>query len=75
MQSAHLFVIVLVSLGLLFAAYQSRLKYRSSRNEAAENEDVEAMQARIDELEERIRVLEQIVTDPKEELSRKIGSL
>lgn len=37
--------------------------------------DVDGMQARIDELEERIRVLERIVTEDKQDLRRQISRL
>ena len=41
----------------------------------ASDEDVETMTQRIDELEERIRVLERIVTEEKHDLRREISNL
>jgi len=41
----------------------------------ANEEEFSAMQGRIDELEERVRVLERIVTEDKHDLRREISNL
>ncbi len=48
---------------------------RAKAKKSVSDEDAEAMLARIDTLEDRIRVLERIVTEDKEDLRREIDRL
>ena len=48
---------------------------RAKAKKAVNDEDAEAMQARIDTLEDRIQVLERIVTEDKHDLRREISRL
>ena len=64
-------LIVLIStIGQIF-----RQRGRSRRFNSEQFKQLETKIQRIDELEERIRVLEAIVTDPKEKLRKDIGAL
>ncbi len=49
--------------------------FKTRRQTTAGNEDLDDALDRIDDLEERIRVLEKVVTDDKYDLSRQIDSL
>ena len=76
MQSSHLLVLFIVLIACGWSLFDSYLKRRrKDRRAAASDEDAQAMLARIDELEERIRVIEKIVTDPKDRLARAIDDL
>ena len=48
---------------------------RARAQKRSGDEEIEGMAARIDELEERIRVLERIVTEEKHDLRREINRL
>lgn len=76
MQSAHLlaFLIILTIFGSM--ALRDYFKHVGRRHhERADEEDADELNARIDLLEERVRTLEKIVTDPRDDLSRQINSL
>ena len=63
-------IIVVVTCGQLAQTY---LKQRARRTDP--NEDLEDTMRTIDELEERIQVLERIVTENKFDLKKEIDSL
>ena len=71
------FVAFVVACGCLLEAYRTYAKSKSRVGKA----DVERLEARLaalegeGNLEERVRTLEAIVTDPKFELDRKINDL
>lgn len=75
MSSAHVFVIVLVAIVLLAGIAKEYLRHHRSDGETKQDEEWEATLARLEELEERVRVLERIVTDPQEGLRREINRL
>ncbi len=75
MQSSHILALTIVLAALAYGLVERWLKERKHIATSENNQEATLMQQRIDELEERVRVLEQIVTDPKESLSRKINSL
>jgi len=52
---------------------QTKLQLESGNQEW--NQDKQAMQKQMDELTERVQILEKIVTDPKYNLEREISSL
>lgn len=54
---------------------RARASAQAEANKGASDEDVAAMTQRIDELEERVRVLERIVTEDKHDLRREINKL
>lgn len=75
MQSSHILVITIVVAAMFYALVERLIKNRERRPAREEVEAQDSMLRRIDELEDRVRVLEQIVTDPRESLSRKINNL
>ncbi len=76
MQSSHIlaFLIILVIFGskAMSDYFKSRTRANKRQRDSAETDE---LNARIDLLEERVRTLEAIVTDPRESLSRQINSL
>lgn len=74
MNGTYIFVLSIIALsfgyGLLKAWINNRPKL-----EGDNGEDGESMLAKIDALEERIRVLERIVTDGQHDLKREIDQL
>ena len=76
MTSSHLlaFLIVLTIFGSF--ALRDYFKHMGrGRKDRADAAEADELNARIDLLEERVRTLEKIVTDPRDDLSRKINSL
>lgn len=71
MTGTHIVVIVIVVMG--FSALQSWIKHRKQTVE--EHGDVSDMLDKIDILEERIRVLERIVTERNVDLKQQIDDL
>ena len=63
-------IVLITTIGQIF-----RQRARSHKYKATHLKELEAKMQRIDELEERIKVLEAIVTDPKEKLKKDIGAL
>lgn len=68
------FVITVIAI-VMFAGILK--EYLRNRREAQpqRDEEWEGMVSRLQELEERVRVLERIVTDPRDSLKREIGGL
>ncbi|HKL62391.1 MAG TPA: hypothetical protein VJ883_03425 [Woeseiaceae bacterium] len=75
MSSAHVFVIVLVAIVLLAGIAKEYFRHHRRDDDPKRNEEWDATVARLEELEERVRVLERIVTDPQEGLRREINRL
>ena len=71
-------VVAIVAIVLFAGVLQRYLKLqarRPSEEEEAEREEAQRKLARVDELEERVRVLERIVVDRKERLREEIDAL
>ena len=68
------FVIAIVAIALFASIVKEYLRGKR-REEPKRDEEWEATLGRLEELEERVRVLERIVTDPRERLKREIGGL
>lgn len=74
MTGTHIVLIVMVVMG--FSALQSWIKHRNRSIEAGANaDDASEMLEKIDILEERIRVLERIVTERNIDLKQQIDDL
>lgn len=71
---SNFFYVVLI-VAIVFAAdtYQKYLKMKNEKTE--QDPDLEASLAKIEKLEERIKVLERIVTENKFDLGREIDNL
>ena len=76
MSSSHLlaFLIILTIFGSMTLKEYFKSMGRNRRDKA-DAEETDELNARIDLLEERVRTLEKIVTDPRDSLSRQINSL
>ena len=75
--NAFEFVIVIVIVSFIYkllTAFLRSREYRRSNDESA-NESTAAMQHRLEQLEERVRVLERIVTDDRFELKQQFKDL
>jgi hypothetical protein len=75
--NAFEFVIVIIILSFIYkllAAFMRSREYRRSNDESA-NESASLMQQRLEQLEERVRVLERIVTDDRFELKQQFKDL
>lgn len=68
------FVITIVAIALFAGIIKEYLRNKQ-KDEPARDEEWEATVARLEELEERVRVLERIVTDPRDHLKREINRL
>jgi len=72
--NTFVFIICIVAIVVGADTIQKIYKVRSSKQEKDMETDEEAT-AKLDQLEERIRVLERIVTESKHDLSREIKNL
>ena len=68
------YVVCIVAIVLTADTIQKYLKLKNAEKDAQDPELEEAL-AQIERLEERIRVLERIVTESKHDLSREISEL
>ncbi|MEM7278950.1 MAG: hypothetical protein AAF385_12565 [Pseudomonadota bacterium] len=75
MSSSHIFVLGIIAIVFGSKILTDYLKSQRLRKDSQPDEQTEELLRRIDTLEDRVRVLEQIVTDPRESLSRKISNL
>ena len=73
MNSSLIFVLLLVSIVMCANVIQTWLKQK--KDKPAANEDLEQTLAQIDQLEERIKVLERIITENRFDLKHEIDSL
>ena len=73
MNSSLIFVLMLVSIVLVANIIQTWLKQKKRQPE--QTEELEDTLAKIDVLEERIKVLERIITETRFDLKREIDSL
>ena len=71
--SSYVFVVMIVLIGCATAVASQYLKSREKRRE--QGEDVSETLAQLEALEERIRVLERIVTESRVDLKREIDKL
>ena len=72
--NTFVFIVCIVAIVVCADTIQKIYKVRASKQEQDIGTDEEA-QAKLDQLEERIRVLERIVTESKHDLSREIKNL
>ena len=73
MNSTLFFVVCIVAIVMCANIIQTWLKQRDQRPES--DEELQDTLAKIEQLEERIRVLERIVTENRFDLKREIDSL
>ena len=73
MNSTLVFVLLLVAMVMCANICQTWLKQRKKEPET--NEELEETMAKIDVLEERIRVLERIITENRFDLKKEIDDL
>jgi hypothetical protein len=69
------FVIALVTVVLCARLIQVYIETRNNRRQSAGDIDIEQTVARIEALEERVRVLERIITESRFDLEKEIDSL
>lgn len=69
------YVLCIVVVVLAADTYQKYLKTQQKKNEHEHDPELEESLAKIDRLEERIRVLERIVTENKRDIGREIDDL
>ena len=72
--NTFVFILCIVAIVMGADTIQKIYKVRASKQEKDAGTDEEAS-AKLDQLEERIRVLERIVTESKHDLSREIRNL
>ena len=73
MNSGMLFVLAIIAIVFTAGTIQKYLEMKNNRQER--DPEVDALLADIERLEDRIRVLERIVTEDKRDLRREIDSL
>lgn len=74
--NAFEFVIVIVILGFIYKLLAAWLRSRELRShDDSTNANAALMQQRLEQLEERVRVLERIVTDDRFELKQQFKDL
>lgn len=69
------FVVCIVAIVFFARIVQTYIKARATKPKDDDSSDLEDTLATIEKLEERIRVLERIVTENKYDLKREINSL
>lgn len=74
MNNVFTFVLALVAIVMVARIVQSYLERKQEKKGDSEGE-IEETLARIDTLEERVRVLERIITENRYDLKRQIDSL
>ena len=74
MSGSHVFILAVIALSLGYALVKNWMS-RQPQAATDANEEADEMLSRIDQLEERIRVLERIITDGKYDLKEEIDSL
>lgn len=74
MSGSHVFILSIIALSFGYALLKAWIR-KHPQPVPRDEEDGDAMLEKIDALEERIRVLERIVTDGKHDLKREIDQL
>lgn len=69
------YVVCIVAVVFAADTYQKYLKMQQEKLKKKHDPELEASLARIEKLEERIRVLERIVTENKRDIGREIDNL
>ncbi len=69
------FVITIVAIVLFAGILKEYMRNRRDEEDPKRDEEWHSTLARLEELEERVRVLERIVTDPRDHLKREINRL
>ncbi|MEJ2602124.1 MAG: hypothetical protein P8172_02320 [Gammaproteobacteria bacterium] len=69
------FVITIVAIVLFAGILKEYMRNRREEEDPKTDEEWQATLARLEELEERVRVLERIVTDPRDHLKQEINRL
>ena len=69
------FVITIVAIVLFAGILKEYMRNRREEEDPKRDEEWRSTLARLEELEERVRVLERIVTDPRDHLKREINRL
>lgn len=74
MSGNHIFVLSIIAIVMFASVWRTRYKHyrRSTRDN---NSELEGTLKKIDQLEERIRVLERIITENRYDLKKEIDSL
>lgn len=73
MSSGHVFVLSIIA--IVMFAWVMRANIKRGKTEPPVDSDLDDALAKIDQLEERIRVLERIITENRYDLKREIDSL
>jgi len=74
MSGSHIFILAVIALSLGYALVRNWMN-RQPQAAADGHDEADEMLARIDQLEERIRVLERIITDGNYDLKKEIDGL
>lgn len=74
MSGSHVFILAIIALSLGYALVRNWMN-RQPQPAAEGHDEADEMLARIDRLEERIRVLERIITDGNYDLKKEIDGL
>ena len=69
------FLVIVVVAGIIGEAYKQHTKAKMAQPNSDLERRIEALEKDDEDLDERVKVLETIVTDDKFELDRKINSL
>jgi hypothetical protein len=73
MNGTHLFVLSIIAIVMCASVMRSHFKYRTKKAEI--DPELEGTLEKIEQLEERIRVLERIITENRYDLRKEIDSL
>lgn len=73
MNSTFAFVLSIITICLLYSLFNNWIKHRNKKPE--QDDELQQTLDKVDQLEERIRVLERIITENKFDLKREIDSL
>ena len=68
-------VFVLAILSIVMCAHVATTYLKSRKSDGETNDELEQSLAKIEELEERVRVLERIITEHRYDLKKEIDSL
>lgn len=73
MSGNHIFVLSIIAIVMFASVMRSR--YKHSQSKRPDNSELDGTLEKIDQLEERIRVLERIITENRYDLKKEIDSL